>query len=95
MHLTIKHVIALLKDRELFLEIFRDSRVFVLIMFANGRRKYSFVHSHADVSASVYNPHNLHHTGHIEKNKLHTVDSQKAAFSYELITLKFLMNLLS
>lgn len=36
--LCTKLVIALLKDRELFVEIFWDSGVFVLIMFADGRR---------------------------------------------------------
>jgi len=36
--LCTKLVIALLKDRELFVKIFWDSVVFVLIMFADGRR---------------------------------------------------------
>ena len=38
--------IALLEDRELFVEILRDSRVLTLIMFANGERQI-FVFSHA------------------------------------------------
>ena len=36
--LCTKLFIALLKDRKLFVEIFWDSGVFILIMFADGRR---------------------------------------------------------
>ena len=61
--LCTKLVIALLKDRELFVKIFRDRRVFIPIMFANGGRHFC-VHPRAD--ASVYNLHNLHYTSHIE-----------------------------
>ena len=75
-------VIALLKDRELFVNIFRDSRVFILIVFFKGGR-HIFVFNHA-LSASAYDLHNLHQTSHIEICKLLTVGLQWEVFSHEL-----------
>ena len=67
--------ILLLHLRTEFVEIFRDSRVCPYNV-CQRERTYSGAHSRSDVSALMYNPRNLHHTSHIEKNKLLTVGLQ-------------------
>ena len=58
------------------MKIFRDSRVFIVSMFASGGRHILSSPTRAGVSASVYNLHNLHRTSHTEIGKLRTVGLQ-------------------